>query len=281
MSTATNDQTSSQSAVPARTPTSEHNPLSPLPPEIRHMIYASAYTPTTRSHHPSLAPNPTPLPRWLPSICALNRATYIDAGLWYIATTSFRIPLPSAAQSLAHFSRFLSTFPASAGFDAVRRLEIEYFDFDLRRHDCVHRAALWDFFAQCAKLRAVTLQLRVMNLLAVEVSCYDVVVTGVRPEEVGGMAYLRTVGDVVDACGVDRLFEVGLGALRMVCWEVWPTALAGGVGEVTGRDAVVLTAMPLVGELAGYLKGGFRARGRVVEVVVRNLSAVGLRWMEI
>ncbi|OAF98782.1 uncharacterized protein CC84DRAFT_1169927, partial [Paraphaeosphaeria sporulosa] len=275
-----NERSSFQSIVSALTPTSEHHTLYPLPPEIRHMIYASAYAPNTRSRCTSIALNLANPSHWLPSICSLNRATYIDAGLWYISAACFNIPLPSASQSLKQFSRFLSTFPGSSGFDAVRRLEVEYFDLDLRRHDRVQRAALWKFLGECGRLRELTLQFRVMNLLEANVSCYDVVMSDLRQEDVDGMSHLRSLKDVVEACGVDRLFEVELGELRTMYLEVWPTTLAEGVEEVTGRSAVVLMAMPLIEELVGYLREGFVARGREVEIVIQDLFASGMRRRE-
>lgn len=239
------------------------------------MIYTAAYTPSPGSHHTSLAPNPTTPPRWLPSICALNHTTYLDAGLWFTSTTTFTIPLPSASQTLTHFSTFLSTFPGTSGFDAIRRLGVSYFDLDLRTHDRRERAALWDFLGKCASVRELTLQFRVMNLLQANVSCYDVVMTNLSQEEVDGVTYLRALGDVIEACGVDRLFEVELGGLRTVVLEVWPTMLADGMGGGVG-----LTAMPLIEELAEYLREGFRMRGREVDVAIRGSFTLGVQQGE-
>jgi hypothetical protein len=256
--------------ISARPSTSETNPLFPLPTEIRHIIYAYAYTPTTRPSYASLASIPTDPPRWLPSICALNRTTYIDTGLWYIATTTFGIPLPSASEALAHFSRFLDTFPDSEAWDAVRRVEIEHFDLDLQTNDRRQPDALWAFLAKCRKVREVTLQFRIMNLLGPNVYCYDVVLADRETlEELDRGRYLRPLRDVVASCGVDRLFEVELPGLQTVFLEVWPTTMVEWTGEGVRGDMVTMTAVPLVEELAGYLREGFRARGREVKVVIR------------
>ncbi|KAF2437581.1 hypothetical protein P171DRAFT_505940 [Karstenula rhodostoma CBS 690.94] len=252
------------------------NPLSPLPPEIRHLIYAAAYTPTPH-HHVPLTPNPPTPPPWLPPICALNRATHLDAALWFITATRFTIALPSASQTLTHFSAFLATFPGTSAFDAIRRLKVAYFDVDIRAQE---RAALWDFLGICAGVRELAVEFRVMNLLGKGVSCWDVVGSDLSQGEVDGMEYLRALGDVVEACGVDRLFEVGVGSLRTVYLDVWPMMMGDGEGEGTRRDVVRLTAMPLVEELAGYLREGFGARGREVDVVIRELFVSGMRLRE-
>lgn len=267
------------SSPPNTTSTAKPHPLYPLPTKIRHIIYAYAFAPSSKPYHTTLKPNPTIppprlaphwLPYWLPPIYALNRATYLDVGWWMLSAFTFNIQLQCADRSLDQFSAFLATFPGTSGFAAIRRILVLYFNTDLRTHDVAQRASLWNFLGRCNSLRELGLQFRMMNLLKSTTSCWDLTMTDPGEEDVDETSCLRSLEDLVRACGLNSLFEVPMDWLRTMVLEEWPVERS--------EERITLKAMPLMEELAGYLREGFRERGRDVDVVIRGEFTLGVRW---
>jgi hypothetical protein len=161
-----------------RTQSTSSNPLSEvlfpaLPLELREMIYHHAILPhasPTQPHRVIVSAcdavhNTDPrYPIYLPSLCRVNRATRIEVGVWYIRNTEFGMLWP---QYLVHLSQFLSNWPDSAGFAAVRRLDFEAFG----RHippviGGVRKNEYIEFMKKCRGLRGVRIKFEITYVVS-------------------------------------------------------------------------------------------------------------------
>lgn len=242
--------------------------FSRLPLELRHMIYAHAYKPCRYIFKSSFN---YVLP--LPSVCYVNHATYIEAGLWYIYTAELEV-LTFARKTLTHV---LTTFPESSGWDSVQRIAFECFDLPvgtrLRRNNDI-----WQFLQKCRNVRKVSLDFRASNLLKRRIGCYDIIAAeNLTVEEVECGTFIKLLKDLVEWTDIDALFELELGGLQAVYLGIWPSTMVKYKAQGGRGNRVALTALPLIEELAKYLRNGFAARGRDVKVEVRNKFRLGAR----
>jgi hypothetical protein len=113
-----------------------------LPAELREMIYLYILTPGLCSVSPLRAPYHADKNAY--ALLTVNRATRLDAGLFYLRKRTFKL---QSTPLLALFQRYLDTFPGKLGYEAVRHLELYKF----------HDPAYNSLFARCVDLKSVTL----------------------------------------------------------------------------------------------------------------------------
>jgi hypothetical protein len=92
-----------------------------LPVELREIIYDHILPNTLTSTNPLTTKYSHSGPNWSYGILHINNATRLDAGLYYLRSRLFELP---SQGYMPCFERYLSTFPGSDGYEAVRRLHI-------------------------------------------------------------------------------------------------------------------------------------------------------------
>ncbi|KAF2251339.1 hypothetical protein BU26DRAFT_603782 [Trematosphaeria pertusa] len=251
-----------------------NNTLFPrLPLELRELIYRYiAHPPHQRgprrtyvSRHAGGALPPW-RPLWLPTICSVNWATWIEAGLYVIRSTEFEIMYPD---NLDYFAKFLDTFPGEQGWTAVRRLYFTLFD----RNGVFHakRNGYIDFMHRCTGLTEVTLKFNVRKLLDKQTVLLPYV--ALAHMNISQSAGFLTLDEVTAMHGLEAIFEVS--SLNKVYIDVFPRIYLHAEGLA---DGVLMDGMELIEELAEWMREGFRRRGRSAAVVVREVRTEGLTW---
>jgi hypothetical protein len=84
---------------------------------------------------------------------------------------------------------------------------------------------------------------------------------------------VRELNDVIEIYRLEDLLEVE--SLRKLTIEVWPRIR---VNDRHGMENVLVDCAPLIERLVQWLKEGFVARGRDVDVTYVEASSPGLRW---
>jgi hypothetical protein len=250
-----------------------------LPLELREIIYRYAILPedpTTHSRHISISfsnadsahgEDPWYL-HWLPNLCRVNEATRIDVSLFLLRITEFSIMYPTQVSS---FNRFLDTFPNNSGFAAIRRLDFQLFS----RHQPATGAGntYIDCMKCCPNLRQVRIKLEIGYLIRNFCDWSKALVMPPETLRVFHQERIQELDDVIAMYRIEGL--LGLESLNRLGIEVWPKLR---VTDRYGMDNVLVDCMPLMERLAQWLKDGFRARDREVEVTVVEASSPGLRW---
>jgi hypothetical protein len=122
-----------------------------LPLELREYMYCYVLPPHLRSINPLLSPFHSPSHRTHDyAIFHVNRATRIDAGVYYLRSRQFELV---ATKSRSCFEAFLTSFPGEVGYLSVRSLELhKFYEIPDRGRDVDMRLIL-----RCRNVRTLTL----------------------------------------------------------------------------------------------------------------------------
>lgn len=250
----------------APTPSARTHLFPRLPLELREQIYHFAILPlcsrnnenqVTITAADAVHGSDARYPSFLPSVCRVNEAMRIDIGLWFIRQTEFSILY---FQHLVHFSQFLSTFPHSQGFVAIRRLDFQLFG----RHKPIPGKLnpSIEFMKKCPELTQVRMKFDVWQLLQHE-----------KEQWVHVDTELVMLEDIPAAFGLSALWDVeGLVTLTI---ELWPKALAR---TSMGIKVVVPDSWPGMENICEWLRKGFAEKGRKIDVRLVESCNAGIRW---
>ncbi|KAF2635204.1 hypothetical protein P280DRAFT_523298 [Massarina eburnea CBS 473.64] len=263
---------------PTYTPTPTQTLFPTLPLELREQIYHHIAHPSTPFPAPpgsikvnmtlSYPYHPALSSAWLPTICAVSPAMWVDAGLWLIRNATFTV---GNKGTLALLTAFLDTMPGTQGWDCVRRIHFEGFG----RHapDPGNRNAYIAFMARCPGLVETRLGFEIRDLVVPPPMFFpawyaSTCIFGVRADHRG-----VTVPSVLGLEEVVREYAL---------WDVFEL---GSVNKITfvlarverfvwfkGNDDGVFEVGESLGGVAGGLERGFWERGRRVEVGVEDSS---------
>ncbi|KAF2251340.1 hypothetical protein BU26DRAFT_549851 [Trematosphaeria pertusa] len=231
-----------------------------LPLELREQIYGYILDPKPASIHP--------LPPYLGDnlmgdlryeILHVNKATRIDAGLFYIRSKKFDIWI---TESRGLFTKFLERFPGEQGFWSVRHLVFHKFYWDIPEGRYNPNIEL---MLRCKGLRTVSLTFHRSWFLKV-VSMEEIQEDGTSfVQNAKGIEETYRLNDIFGLENIEKI-ELRSTARFQPCRRV-----ETGSGAVMGwYDAVSLALSPrtIMVELRDWLKAGFGARGRRVAVEV-------------
>ncbi|KAF2867501.1 hypothetical protein BDV95DRAFT_598157 [Massariosphaeria phaeospora] len=198
----------------------------------------------------------------LPSLCALNKPTYYEVGLFFIRNVEFRM---LGYQGAINLTRLLDTFPGEQGFAAVRRLSFERW---LAGHTAVRDVEEGvPLMKRCTGLSELGLRLTCSNLITTPMLYFQAMEDRETSED-----HLMTLEEVVRRHRFEEILE--LRSLNKLFLDVFRFMRLAYFRDFF--ESVLIDCMPLMQELAEWLRRGFSARGMRVEVIVMESTDEGL-----
>ena len=245
--------------------TSQQDPLFPmLPLELRYKIYEYIILPSTHMSGPlkvqvnaNYSGSSIMSPNWFPAFINVKKATRIEAGLFFLSISELEIRYV-AWPGLHHLSHLLNTFPGTQGFEAIRRLYFPLFGEQGFVVGSVNAGI--EFMKKCTKLGETTIKFNIRNLANKKkwkIKGDDSPGEGDRASD----NHVLALDQVVGKYELEGLFE--LDSLHKITIEVHPVVRLYGL---RGRATILIDCMPVILELAEWLRLGFEKRRRNIEV---------------